>query len=140
MCVYLPIYLSTALQPFVRPWPLFSFLIVYTFGRIPWTGDQLVARPLLIHRTTLTENKRTQTFMPRVGFEPTIPAFERAKTVDASDRTATVIDNATCTFPNLLLILNALKVLSPWYNMLSVVPRTAHITSHCLCFGLATKS
>jgi hypothetical protein len=26
-----------------------------------------------------------------VGFEPTIPAFERAKTVDVSDRAATVI-------------------------------------------------
>jgi hypothetical protein len=29
--------------------------------------------------------------MPRVGFEPTIPAFERAKTVHALERTATVI-------------------------------------------------
>jgi hypothetical protein len=29
--------------------------------------------------------------MPRVGFEPTIPAFERAKTVHALDRTTTVI-------------------------------------------------
>jgi hypothetical protein len=30
--------------------------------------------------------------MPRVGFEPTIPAFERAKTVHAIDRATTVID------------------------------------------------
>jgi hypothetical protein len=29
--------------------------------------------------------------MPRVGFESTIPAFERAKTVHALDRAATVI-------------------------------------------------
>jgi hypothetical protein len=29
--------------------------------------------------------------MPLVGFEPTIPAFERAKTVHALDRSATVI-------------------------------------------------
>jgi hypothetical protein len=29
--------------------------------------------------------------MPLVGFEPIIPAFERAKTVHASDRAATVI-------------------------------------------------
>jgi hypothetical protein len=29
--------------------------------------------------------------MPRVGFEPMIPAFERAKAVHALDRTATVI-------------------------------------------------
>jgi hypothetical protein len=31
--------------------------------------------------------------MPSVGFEPTIPAFERAKTVHALDRTATVLGN-----------------------------------------------
>jgi hypothetical protein len=30
--------------------------------------------------------------MPRVGFEPTIPVFEQAKTVHALDRVATVID------------------------------------------------
>jgi hypothetical protein len=30
--------------------------------------------------------------MPRVGFEPTIPAFEWAKTVHALDDAATVID------------------------------------------------
>jgi uncharacterized membrane protein len=29
--------------------------------------------------------------MPRVGFEPTTPAFERAKIVHALDRAATVI-------------------------------------------------
>jgi hypothetical protein len=29
--------------------------------------------------------------MPGMGFEPTIPAFEIAKTVHASDRAATVI-------------------------------------------------
>jgi hypothetical protein len=29
--------------------------------------------------------------MPRVGFEPMIPVFERAKTVHALDRAATVI-------------------------------------------------
>jgi hypothetical protein len=31
--------------------------------------------------------------MPRVGLEPTIPVFERAKTVHAFDRAATVIDS-----------------------------------------------
>jgi hypothetical protein len=35
--------------------------------------------------------KHKQTSMPRVGFKPTIPAFERAKTVHALDRAATVI-------------------------------------------------
>jgi hypothetical protein len=45
----------------------FGFLILYTVGMTPWTGDQPVARPLP------TQNKRTQTSMPSVGFEPTIP-------------------------------------------------------------------
>jgi hypothetical protein len=69
----------------------FSFLIIYTAGRTPSTGDQHVARPLHTHRTTQTENKRTQTSMSRVGFEPTIPVFEREKTIHALDRAATVI-------------------------------------------------
>jgi hypothetical protein len=77
-------YLSMALQPFVGPWPLFRFLILYTVGRTPWTRDQLVARPLPKRRTT-------QTQIPWVGFEPTTPVFERVKTVHASDRAATVI-------------------------------------------------
>jgi hypothetical protein len=69
----------------------FSFLILYTVGRTPWTGDQPVASSLPTHRTTQTQNKRRQTSMPRVGFEPTIPAFERAKAVHASDRAVTAI-------------------------------------------------
>jgi hypothetical protein len=46
-------------------------LILYTVGRTLWTGNQPVARPLPTHRTTQTQNKRTQTSMPRVGFEHT---------------------------------------------------------------------
>jgi hypothetical protein len=76
---------SMALQHF-GPWPFFSFLILYTVGRSPWTGDQPVARPL----PTYTQNKRTQTSMPRVGFKPTIPVFERAKTIHAPHRAAAV--------------------------------------------------
>jgi hypothetical protein len=37
------------------------------------------------------QNKRTQTSTPLVGFEPTIPVFERAKTVHALDRAANVV-------------------------------------------------
>jgi hypothetical protein len=73
----------------------FSFLILYTVGRTPWTGDQPVARPLPTHRIIQTHNKRTKTPMPGVGFEPTVPAFERAKTVHTSDSTANVI-GASC--------------------------------------------
>jgi hypothetical protein len=42
-------------------------------------SDPSVARPLLAHRTTQTQNKRTQTSMPEVGFELTISVFERVK-------------------------------------------------------------
>jgi hypothetical protein len=35
---------------------------------------------------TQTQNKHKQTSMPRVGFEPTIPEFERAKPRDQGDR------------------------------------------------------
>jgi hypothetical protein len=83
---------SMALQPFVGPRPLLQFHNLFcTDGRTPWTSDQLVARPLPTHRTTQTQNKRTQTSMPWAELEPTIPAFERVKTVHASDRAATVI-------------------------------------------------
>jgi hypothetical protein len=71
----------------------FNFLIFYTVGRTPSTGDQPVARPLSAHRTAQTQNKRTRTSMPRVEFEPTIPMFERAKTVHALDCAATVMGN-----------------------------------------------
>jgi hypothetical protein len=74
----------------------FSFLILYTAGRAPFTGDQSVARPLHTHRTTQTQNKRTQTSMPLVGFEPTIPVFERVMTFHALDGAATVIGVYRC--------------------------------------------
>jgi hypothetical protein len=81
-----------ALQPFVGPWPFFfSFLILYRFVRIPYTGDQSVARPLPAHRIAQTQNKSTQTSMPRVGFEPKIPVFELAETVHVLEIAATVI-------------------------------------------------
>jgi hypothetical protein len=42
-------------------WALTNFSVVlglYIVGNSPWTGDQPVARPLLIRRTTQTQNKR----------------------------------------------------------------------------------
>jgi hypothetical protein len=78
---------SMALQPFVGPWPLPQFRNLFcTDGKTLWTSDQAVARLLPTHRTTQTQNKRRW-----VGLEPTIPAFEWAKTVHALDRAATVI-------------------------------------------------
>jgi hypothetical protein len=90
-------YLSLSLQPFFGPLAgIFSFLILYTVGRTPWTGDQPVARPLPTHRMTQTQNKRTHTPLPWVGFELTIPAFERAKAVHDLDRAATVVSFFVC--------------------------------------------
>jgi hypothetical protein len=40
---------------------------------------------------TQTQNKRKQTSMLSVGFEPTIPMFERAKTVHVLYRAVTMI-------------------------------------------------
>jgi hypothetical protein len=80
-----------ALQPFVGLGPPFHLLDIYTVGRTPWAGDQPVARPLPTHITVQTQNKRTQTSMPRVGFEPNFLVFEWAKTVHVLDLAATVI-------------------------------------------------
>jgi hypothetical protein len=87
-------------------WTLAAFSVswsFYTVRRTPWTGDQPIARPLSTHGTAQTQNKRRQTSMPRVGFEPMIPVFERAKKVYALDRAATVIDGWRYAFPNLFL-------------------------------------
>jgi hypothetical protein len=81
------------LQPFVGPRPLFQFLNLHTVGRTLLRGDQPVASPLSTCRTTQTQNKRTQTSMPRVGFETTTSMFERAQSVHAVDRAATVMGN-----------------------------------------------
>jgi hypothetical protein len=71
-------------------WPLvFQFHGHFIDGRTPWTSDQLVVRSLPKHRTTQTQNKRTQTSILWVGFEPPIPASKRAKRVHALDSSAT---------------------------------------------------
>jgi uncharacterized protein YegL len=80
-----------ALQPL---WALASFQFpdLFTIGRTPWTSDQLCARPLPKHRTAQTQNKHIYT--PNIhalsGFEPTITASKRAKTVHDLNRSATV--------------------------------------------------
>jgi hypothetical protein len=74
ICLYLYSFL-------LDPGRFFSFFIFYIVGKTPWTGDQPVARPLPAHRTVRRQTKRTQTTMPQVGFESTIPVFGRVKTV-----------------------------------------------------------
>jgi hypothetical protein len=60
--------------------------------------------------------------MPRVGFESTIPVFERAKTVHALGRTATVI-GIICTYWNQKVVIPLCGQCSkvqiraePWYE------------------------
>jgi hypothetical protein len=65
----------------------FQFHDHFTDSRTPWASDQLVARPLPKHRINIYTH---ETSIPCVGFESTIPASERAKTVHALDRSATV--------------------------------------------------
>jgi hypothetical protein len=49
--------------------------------------------------------------MPQVGLEPTIPVFERAKTVHALDRAATVIGSYSGYNVNILLYSTIFKVI-----------------------------
>jgi hypothetical protein len=62
----------------IRPSGLFPFRINLTARRAPWMRDR-------------EQKKRGHTSMFRVGFEPTIPVFERAKIFHVIDRKATVI-------------------------------------------------
>jgi hypothetical protein len=75
-----------------HPWNTsfhFSFLILGQSVGLPGWGVS-PSQGRYLHRTTQTQNKRTQTSMPWVGFEPTILVFERAKTVHSLDSAATV--------------------------------------------------
>jgi hypothetical protein len=66
---------------------LLQFLnITYSVGLLGRANSQSQGRYL-----TQTQNKHRRTFMPRVGFESTIPAFEQAKTDHELDRAVTVI-------------------------------------------------
>jgi hypothetical protein len=68
------IHSSMARQPFDGPWPLQFRNLVYADGRTPWTSDQPVARPIPAHRTTQTQNKCTQTFIPLSGIRTQDPS------------------------------------------------------------------
>jgi hypothetical protein len=111
--MYLSVYLSVCLSthPSIHPWlysPLlglgrfFSFLMYTQSVGLLGRGSH-VARPLSTHRTTQIQNKRSQTSMSWVGFEPTIPAFELAKTVHALDCADTVICRFTSVFLNVFV-------------------------------------
>jgi hypothetical protein len=94
-------------SPLLGPGHSFTFVILYTVGRTPWTGNRPVARPLPTHRTAQTQNKRRHSCLKWDSnpFEPTIPAFERTKAVHASERhvsgvsgnfVVSMLDNFVC--------------------------------------------
>jgi hypothetical protein len=53
--ILLSINLSMAPKPSLNLGRFFSFLFLYTFGRIPWTGDQSLSRQLPRQNNTNTE-------------------------------------------------------------------------------------
>jgi hypothetical protein len=69
-----------------------QFLNPKTVGRTPWMGDQ----PVIRHLPIQTQNNHRQTSMPSMGFEPTVPMFEQAKTVHELDRVSTIIGSYKC--------------------------------------------
>jgi hypothetical protein len=85
-----------------HPWNAlfhFSFLITtQSVGLLGWRTSS--SQSCYLHRTTQTQNRCW------VGFEPTIPVFEQAKTVHVLDRAATVIGCTRNTFLLLLLLCN----------------------------------
>jgi hypothetical protein len=91
LSIYLPIYLSiygsTAL---VDLGSFFIFLISTQSVRLLGRGIS-PSHSRYLHTEQHKQNKRTLTSMPRVGFEPTTPVFERAKTFYALDSIATAI-------------------------------------------------
>jgi hypothetical protein len=101
----------------------FSFLIYTQSVRLLRLGIR-PSQGRYLHTEQHKQNKRTQTPMPRVGFEPVILLFERAKTVHVLYRAATVIGPALA-YPFLLAMENRL-VKSPCFRCM------------CLCFRLST--
>jgi hypothetical protein len=79
-----------ALQPL---WTLPAFSVSYSYTQsvgVLGRGGVSPSQGRFLHTGQHKQNKRTETSMPRVGFEPTISVFEREKTVQALDRAVTV--------------------------------------------------
>jgi hypothetical protein len=59
ICILYIFFLNGSFSPYRAPRLFFSSVIIfYTVGRTPRTSDKPVARPLPIHRTIKTQNKR----------------------------------------------------------------------------------
>jgi hypothetical protein len=83
------IIIITTLKPFVGPWPLFTVSWSYTQSVGPFGWGISLSQGHYLH--TEQHKQRIKAHNTDIhGFEPTIPAFERAEIVHALDRTATV--------------------------------------------------
>jgi hypothetical protein len=107
--------------------PFFSFLILYTVDRTPWMGDQPVARPLPTQRTTQTHNKRTQTSMPWVDFEPTTPASSHSG-FQTEILYAFLVSPASVTW---YIHSTSCVCEAPWYAVFTVLAFGLACTSEC---------
>jgi hypothetical protein len=95
--VFLLFSISLLLLPLWSIGLISQFFYHFTDGRTPWTGHQLVARPLPKHRITQTQNKHIH--IPNIHALCGIRASERVKTVHALDRSATVTGYFSAYFP-----------------------------------------
>jgi hypothetical protein len=75
-------------KAFVGPWPLFQFFDLFTQSVGPLGRGISQSKGRCLHTGQFNHRINTQR---HPWFEPTIPVFERAKTVYALDRGATVI-------------------------------------------------
>jgi hypothetical protein len=131
-------------------WPLFQFRnrIHRQQDSLDWRSAHYKAATLSTHRTTQWQNKSRQTSVPWVGFESTMPVFERAKTVHVLDRAAIVIGVISTHYylRNLYFIVYLCYIemhvqLSAWLNRKScfenevcliIVTPTAYISQVCI--------
>jgi hypothetical protein len=133
--IYLPIYLSTYLSIYLSIYGSRALCWVLAAFLFPWSSTQSVGflgrgitpsrRQLPAHGTVQTKNKRTQTSIPQVVFEPTTPLFKRSKTVHARVCAATLIAprqlvtpkfGADYTFSKELLIISS-ELMNPKYSV-----------------------
>jgi hypothetical protein len=83
-----------SIHPPIHPWlyrPFCWTLAAFQFLELLQSVGLLGRGSARRKAATCTQNKSTHTSMPQVGFEPTIPVFERVKTVHALEGAATVI-------------------------------------------------
>jgi hypothetical protein len=99
--------LGLRLSPWNSPFH-FDFLdLRQSIGLLGWVTSS--SQGLCLYTNTESQHKH-QTSMPWVGFEPTIAASERAKTVHGSDRSASVTGFWDTNYTNLITIFSKLRM------------------------------